>query len=161
MYNCMDVFVLPTAGEGFGIPSIEAMASGVPICLTNYTTGWELVKSKDPEHEDIPMYPLGGHHNDAGPNGRDHLEEEDICDRGILLPYKDMWWDTPARAAPQRAICSENAICEALDYYYKNPDKRLDASKAARQHALKHYSWDVVGDRWIDWINKITKEIKK
>ena len=161
MYNCMDVFVLPTAGEGFGIPSVEAMSSGVPICLTNYTTGWELVKSEDPENEDIPMYPLGGHHNDAGPNGRDHLEEEDICERGILLPYKDMWWDTPNRAAPQRAICSENAICEALDFYYNNPDKRLAAGKAARQHALKQYSWNVIGDRWINWINKITKEIKK
>ena len=45
LYNCMDVFVLPTAGEGFGIPTIEAMSCGVPICVTNYTTGYELIKS--------------------------------------------------------------------------------------------------------------------
>ena len=43
LYNCMDVFVLPTAGEGFGIPTVEAMACGVPICVTNYTTGYELI----------------------------------------------------------------------------------------------------------------------
>ena len=42
-----------------------------------------------------------------------------------------MWWDTPARAAPQRAIASEEAIAEALDYYYKNPDKRLAAWKSS------------------------------
>jgi len=48
LYNMMDVFVLPTAGEGFGIPTLEAMSCGVPICVTNYTTGWELVKSDDP-----------------------------------------------------------------------------------------------------------------
>jgi glycosyltransferase involved in cell wall biosynthesis len=161
LYNCMDVFVLPTAGEGFGIPAVEAMSCGVPICLTNYTTGYELIKSEDAENEDVPMYPLGGHHNDPMPNGRDHLEEEDICKRGILLPYKDMWWDTPARAAPQRAICSENAIAQALTHYYKNPDKRLAAGKAARKHAVKRYSWEVIGKRWIDWINKITPEIKK
>ncbi len=161
MFSCMDVFVLPTAGEGFGIPTVEAMCSGVPICVTNYTTGYELVKCDDPENEDIPMYPLGGHHNDPTPNGRDHLEDEDICDRGILIPYKDMWWDTPARAAPQRAIASENAIAQSLEYYYKNPDKRMAASKAAREHAVKHYSWEVIGQRWIDWINKITPEIKK
>ena len=160
LFNCMDVFVLPTGGEGFGIPTLEAMSCGVPICVTNYTTGYELVKSKDPENEDIPMFPLGGHWNDAGPNGRDHLEPEDICDRGILLPYKDMWWDTPARAAPQRAIASENAICEALQYYYDNPDKRIAAGKAGRKHAIEHYSWDVIGQRWIDWVNKITEEIK-
>ena len=161
LYNCMDVFVLPTAGEGFGIATLEAMSCGVPICATNYTTSWELIKSEDPENEDIPMFPLGGHYNDCGPNGRDHLEEEDFCERGILLPYKDMWWDTPVRAAPQRAICSENAICEALDYYYHNPDKKLAAGKAGRKHAKAHYSWDVVGQRWIDYVNKIASEVKK
>ena len=160
LYNCMDVYVLPTAGEGFGIPTVEAMSCGVPICVTNYTTGYELIKSEDPENEDIPMYPLGGHYNDAGPNGRDHLEEEDICERGILIPYKDMWWDTPARAAPQRAIASEKAICEAIQYYYDNPAKRIAAGKAGRKHAIKHYSWEVVGQRWIKWIDKITEELK-
>ena len=161
IYNMMDVFVLPTAGEGFGIPSLEAMSCGVPICVTNYTTGYELIKCDDAGNEDVPMYPLGGHHNEAGPNGRDHLEEEDICERGILIPYKDMWWDTPARAAPQRAIASEIAICEAIDYYYNNPDKKLSAAKAARKHAIEYYSWDVIGKKWVDWADKITKEIKK
>jgi len=157
LYNCMDVFVLPTGGEGFGIPTLEAMSCGVPICATNYTTSWELIKSTDPENEDIPMFPLGGDWRDAGPNGRDHLEEEDICERGILIPYKDMWWDTPNRAAPQRAIASENAIAEALQYYYDSPTKRLETGKAGRKHAIKHYSWDVIGKRWIDWINNIQK----
>ena len=161
LYNCMDIFVLPTAGEGFGIPTLEAMSCGVPICATNYTTSYELIKCSDPENEDIPMYPLGGAHDDPMPNGRDHLEEEDICDRGILIPYKDMWWDTPARAAPQRALASENAICEAIQYYYDNPDKKLEAGIAGRKHTLKEYSWDVVGKRWINWINKIKEEIKK
>ena len=161
LYNCMDVFVLPTGGEGFGIPTLEAMSCGVPICVTNYTTGYELIKSENPETDDIPMYPLGGAHDDPSPNGRDHLEEEDYCERGILLPYKDMWWDTPARAAPQRALVSENAICEAIQYYYDNPDKKLEAGIAGRKHVLKEYSWEVVGKRWVDWIDKIEEEIKK
>jgi glycosyltransferase involved in cell wall biosynthesis len=160
LYNCMDVFVLPTAGEGFGIPTLEAMSCGVPICVTNYTTGYELIASDDAENEEVPMFPLGGHQNDSGPNGRDYLEESDICERGILIPYKDMWWDTPNRAAPQRAIASENAICEALDYYYQNPDKRIAAGKAGREHTLKYYSWEVIGKKWIDWVNEISEELK-
>jgi len=150
LYNCFDVFVLPTAGEGFGIPTVEAMACGTPVAVTNYTTAWALIKEDDPENADIPLYPLGGEPlTDEKINGRNHLLEEDICEAGILLPYKDMWWDTPARAAPQRAICSAVAIADALDYYYHNKDKRLAAAQAARKKALKEYSWDVVGERWL------------
>ena len=160
LYNCMDMFVLPTGGEGFGIPTLEAMSCGIPVCATNYTTSYELIKCEDAENEEVPMYPLGGDHTDSGPNGRDHLEEEDICERGILIPYKDMWWDTPNRAAPQRAIASENAIAEAIQHYYDNPVKKLEAGKAGRKHAVKNYSWNVIGKKWIDWINNITEELK-
>ena len=151
LYNCMDVFVLPTAGEGFGIPTIEAMACGVPVAVTNYTTAWEIIKEDNPETADIPLYPLGGKPGDDEKiNGRDKLLEEDICEAGILLPYKDMWWDTPARAAPQRAICSSVAIADALDYYYHNADKKLRAGKAARAKAKKEYDWPVIEQRWLD-----------
>ena len=43
VYNLMDVFLLSTSGEGFGIPIIEAMACGVPQVVTDYTTTKELV----------------------------------------------------------------------------------------------------------------------
>ena len=160
LYNCMDVFVLPTAGEGFGIPTIEAMACGVPVAVTNYTTAWEIIKEDDPENATFPLYPLGGEPGgDEKINGRDHLLEEDICKAGILLPYKDMWWDTPARAAPQRAICSSVAIADALDYYYHNPDKKLMAGKAARNKAKSEYDWSKVEQRWLD-IAKVWEERK-
>jgi len=43
VYNLMDVFLLSTSGEGFGIPIIEAMSCGVPVVATDYTTTPELV----------------------------------------------------------------------------------------------------------------------
>jgi len=45
IYNGMDVFCLPTRGEGFGIPTIDAQACGTPVIVTNNTTGPELCKS--------------------------------------------------------------------------------------------------------------------
>ena len=60
-----------------------------------------------------------------------------------------MWWDTPKRAAPQRAICSSVAIADALDYYYHSPDKRLKAGKAARNKAKSEYDWPQVEKRWL------------
>lgn len=44
VYNVMDLFFLGTSGEGFGIPLIEAMAAGIPVLTTNYTTGKEIVE---------------------------------------------------------------------------------------------------------------------
>jgi len=42
-YNVFDVFLLPTKGEGFGIPLIEAQATGVPILTTKCTAQTELM----------------------------------------------------------------------------------------------------------------------
>lgn len=44
IYTMMDVFILPTRGEGFGIPIIEAQACGTPVIVTDNTTGPELCK---------------------------------------------------------------------------------------------------------------------
>jgi len=44
MYNSLDVFLLPSKGEGFGIPIIESMACGVPVITTDCTAQSELVK---------------------------------------------------------------------------------------------------------------------
>lgn len=55
-----DVFVLPTRGEGFGLPVLEAAALGIPSITTGYSgvldivdnnTGWLI----DYELEDIPL----------------------------------------------------------------------------------------------------------
>lgn len=43
VYNAMDVFFLCTSGEGFGIPTVEAMSAGIPVMVTDYTTTEELV----------------------------------------------------------------------------------------------------------------------
>lgn len=42
-YNMMDIHVLSTTGEGFGLPIVESMACGIPNICTNYTTAEELI----------------------------------------------------------------------------------------------------------------------
>ncbi|MER3396180.1 MAG: glycosyl transferase [Acidimicrobiia bacterium] len=37
LYRAADIFVLPTKGEGFGLPILEAMACGVPPIATNWS----------------------------------------------------------------------------------------------------------------------------
>lgn len=43
LYNCFDVLLLCSGGEGFGLPLIEAQACGVPAVTTNYAAGPENV----------------------------------------------------------------------------------------------------------------------
>lgn len=43
VYNLMDTFALSTTGEGFGIPTIEAMSCEIPCLVTDYTTTKELI----------------------------------------------------------------------------------------------------------------------
>ena len=43
LYQVGDCHVLATAGEGFGIPTIEAMACGLPVILPDNSTARELI----------------------------------------------------------------------------------------------------------------------
>jgi len=43
IYNIFDIHVIPTTGEGFGLPMIESMAVGIPNICTDYTTTRELL----------------------------------------------------------------------------------------------------------------------
>jgi glycosyltransferase involved in cell wall biosynthesis len=46
LYNVFDVTVLPSGGEGFGLPIIESLAAGVPVIATDYSACPELVRGR-------------------------------------------------------------------------------------------------------------------
>lgn len=60
LYNAMDVFCLPSMGEGFGIPILEAQACGVPVIVSDWTACAELCGSgiRVPMAKKIPT-PIG------------------------------------------------------------------------------------------------------
>ena len=146
IFNMMDVHALPTGGEGFGIPTLESMSCGRPNVICNYTTSYELVGADKPECPPDMIMPHGW-------DGDDNLIE---TDRGFLVPYKDMMWDTPIRAAPRRALWDENKAADAFEYYYHNRDVCRAHGKNARKYAIKHYDWNkTVGPIWKNWVKAI------
>lgn len=44
LHACADVYVSPGAVETFGLSTLEAMASGVPVVTAAHGGGWELVQ---------------------------------------------------------------------------------------------------------------------
>ncbi|HJQ37101.1 MAG TPA: glycosyltransferase family 4 protein [Thermoanaerobaculia bacterium] len=61
IYNAMDVLVLPTMGEGFGLPIAEAMAAGVPVIATRCSACEELLEGRG-ELIDVEAYVAVGRH---------------------------------------------------------------------------------------------------
>merc|ERR1712232_318064 len=47
LYHSVDAFVLPTHGEGWGLPLMEAMASGLPAIATNLGGSTEFMNSNN------------------------------------------------------------------------------------------------------------------
>jgi glycosyltransferase involved in cell wall biosynthesis len=45
IYSTFDVYMMLTRGEGFGIPIIEAQATGTPVIVTDFTAPRDLVGS--------------------------------------------------------------------------------------------------------------------
>jgi glycosyltransferase involved in cell wall biosynthesis len=60
LYNCMDVHLLVSMGEGFGMPQLEAQACGVPVICGDWTSMPELMFSgwKVERKNATPMYTL-------------------------------------------------------------------------------------------------------
>jgi glycosyltransferase involved in cell wall biosynthesis len=43
-YNAFDIYLSATSGEGFGLPTVEAMSCGTPVIITDYSTSREIVE---------------------------------------------------------------------------------------------------------------------
>ena len=47
LYRSSDCFVLPTRGEGWGLPIIEAMACGVPVIATSWSAQCDFMTPRE------------------------------------------------------------------------------------------------------------------
>lgn len=137
VYNLMDVFLLTTSGEGFGIPIIEAMACEVPVLATDYTTTKELVLE-----------------NKAGLGinlvGTDEIENDSECTNIVTNGTLTGSWMV------ERGICDIKDGVDKILRLFNNPDERRTFGLNGRRAVLKEYTWDVVIPQWKEVVEKLS-----
>jgi len=121
IYNLMDIFCFATGGEGFGLPAIECQAAGVPLMMTNNTTGPELITDHGiliPVLEDK----YGRQVTEIGMNGIENTYPDDVAIANLLNEVYDDW--------------------------KKGSEKLKQMAKKSREFSL-HYDWDIIASKWI------------
>jgi len=121
IYNLMDVYLYPTGGEGFGMPAIESQSAGIPILMSNNTTGPELAGSTG-KLIDMQKDKYGRTVGILGTNGVENFIPDDKHIVELLEKYyKD--WKTGKKLLKQM-------------------------SEDSRKFALT-YDWDLIVKQWI------------
>ena len=139
VYNLMDVFLLTTSGEGFGVPIIEAMSCSVPVIATDYTTTPELVLNnkaglgiKLSGVETIDMF------------NTDSKEYDVLAFNGTMTGS----WEV------ERGICDIKHCAEQVEKLYLDPKLRKELGENGRSAVLENYDFSLVGKRWEDLLNE-------
>jgi glycosyltransferase involved in cell wall biosynthesis len=92
LYNAATVFVYPSLYEGFGIPPLEAMACGTPVCLSSIPVFHEVFNSHTAAYFDLSSP------EELSDCLRDLLDDESkqrfLAGQGVLLAEKYSWENT-------------------------------------------------------------------
>lgn len=123
LYRSADVFLLPSKGEGWGLPIIEAAAHGLPIVTTMYSGQVEFL-----QHIKTSVIPV-----------EFDLGEITCPEFRYFYPTKDSNWGSWANPRV-------DSIASALIYAKQNLN---DLSKQALTNSeviRKHYNWDSCAD---------------
>lgn len=140
IYNAMDVFFLLTSGEGFGIPTLEAMSSGVPVVITDGTTTPELVMENGQCGEPVRLVgtELITVHELLLERGYTSQQIDEHLAPGTLIGSYNV----------DRNIADINHAVECLEKLYKDPELRAQYGNVGREKAVKYYDWEKLIPVW-------------
>lgn len=114
LYKACDCFVLPTKGEGWGLPIIEAMSMSKPVI----TTRW------------------GGHLEFANNNNSYLINVEKFA------PEPRCDWITPEYVGRNFAIPDKDHLRALMRHVYEHREEAKEKGIIARKHIVNNYSWE-------------------
>lgn len=138
MYTLGNVFVLPTRGEGVGIPFIEALSSGIPVIATRWGGQMDFLNENNSFLIDYRLsYP--GSKMDS--------------ENAISMIYRDLYEDE----GQVWAEADINDLKKQMRYAYENPDICKQKGQQGRKDMLQ-LSWDMVGSKLKQAIEEVLKQ---
>lgn len=122
---CSDVYLNTSKGEGFGLPIIEAISSGTSAVIVDYAGPSEIINT--------------------------YREYDETTLGEIIFPIRVAQFMADDEGYARHAVIDTQSMAVELRNAL-NGDTNRD-----RNHAITEqlYSWDVIGQQWIDLIDSI------
>lgn len=128
-FQKVDCFVFPTRGEGWGLPVMEAMATGLPVICTNYSGTSDFMTEKtayrlDYKLVDVPNGTAGGYPKDLQAEGQ-------------------QWADPDL-----------DQLIEYMRYCYDNRDKAKAVGRRASTHVKQNFNAEKCATKLVKYLDK-------
>lgn len=145
-YHSIDCYVFLTRGEGFGLTTVQAMATGLPIIATDasgvqdqfdHRHGWKV----NTKIVDVPNDYVWRDGEVVKPDNGDTSKfgvgyPEDLRAEG------QQWWDADI----------DHAV-EAMREVYNNQKEAIKRGKVASQHVRKVYDHKVIAEQIVEYLD--------
>lgn len=128
LYAAADAYVLPTRGEGWGIPYMEAMIMGLPTIGTRWSGNLEFMTDENSFLLDI--------------DGLVNVDQEQIRDNPFYAGHK---WAEP----------SEDHLVKLMRHVFEKREEARERGQKAREDVLKNWTIFHATMRMINRLNTI------
>jgi glycosyltransferase involved in cell wall biosynthesis len=149
IYNAMDVFSLPTMGEGWGLPILEAMAAGTPVLVTDYSAHTQFVAGCGDMISPIAFVTCVANNSNRA-----------VVDELDYLMKLDRLYYSPEQFTAKwaRYIAAHGGDSAPVADLPAGPSYRADLSLRSQASAAK-YSWASAHEMWNELLTKLTGDI--
>lgn len=133
LYNSFDLHVISTGGEGFGVPFIEAAATGIPTIATDYTTTREHLYLRTPYTDK-------------------EIKKDEKGRRGIAVPFERLYMEL---AQVNKAWIDIPKLAEAFSTYYNDREMLKEHGENAQAYVERYYQYETLMEKWAELIDRV------